>query len=408
MTDVIVVGARPAGAATAMLLARAGLRVLALDRARFPSDTLSSHQIQTPGVALLRRWGLLDRLGAAPVTRVRFDPGVEVLTGDFPDFDGGHALYSPRRTVLDAVLVDAARAAGAEVREEFDVVSVDRDDTGRVIGVTGRPRGAAGAPETIRAALVVGADGKRSTVAAAVGARASRARDGLALAAYTYWSGLPMTVGELYQRPGRAVAAFPTNDDLTMVYVAAPRAELPAFRAEDAYLATLDRCGDLGERVRAATRAERYRLAPDQPNAVRRSHGPGWALAGDAGLVLDSVTAQGISNALRDADRLAAHVIRAAAANRPLDTHLATYQRERDASRRPMYDFTVRQASFAPSAAADALFRALAGRPDEISRFLGVFAGAAPMGPYFGAGNMRRLLGSRTLARIALARLFGR
>src|ERR1051326_9012070 len=122
--DVVVVGARAAGATTAMLLARAGLRVLAVDRARFPSDTLSTHQIQVPGVACLHRWGLLDKVaatGCPPTRRIRFDTGDAVLTGSYPEFEGVDAVYSPRRTMLDAILVDAARAAGAEVVEGFDV-----------------------------------------------------------------------------------------------------------------------------------------------------------------------------------------------------------------------------------------------------------------------------------------------
>src|SRR6266487_3677914 len=102
-----------------MLLARAGMRVLAVDRATFPSDTLSTHQVQVPGVARLNRWGLLDRLSAAgtpPTRRVRFDPGHIVLDGHFPSYDGVDSLYSPRRTVLDSILVDAAWDTGAEIR----------------------------------------------------------------------------------------------------------------------------------------------------------------------------------------------------------------------------------------------------------------------------------------------------
>src|SRR5687768_17002669 len=105
--DVIVVGGRVAGAATALLLARQGVRVLAVDRARFPSDTLSTHQVQVTGAARLRRWGLLDPLLAAgtPGTReVRLDIDRTVLTGAFPAYDGVDTLISPRRTVLDALL----------------------------------------------------------------------------------------------------------------------------------------------------------------------------------------------------------------------------------------------------------------------------------------------------------------
>src|SRR5690349_408838 len=110
MYDVIIVGARVAGASTAMLLARRGLKVLVVDRATFPSDTLSTHQVQLPGVARLARWGLLDAVLAAgaPLTRdVRFDQGDAVITGRYPAYQGVEAMCSPRRTLLDRVLVDA-------------------------------------------------------------------------------------------------------------------------------------------------------------------------------------------------------------------------------------------------------------------------------------------------------------
>src|SRR5436190_11379271 len=183
--DVIVVGARVAGAATAMLLARAGLRVLAVDRVSFPSDTVSSHQVQVPGVARLHRWGLLDRLRAAgtpPTRRVRFDSGDVVLGGTFPAYDGVDALYSPRRTILDSLLVDAARTAGAEVREHFRVEELVWRD-GRVTGVRGRQRGRTPTTETAR--LVIGADGKRSFVADAVGAARYRQRPVRSFACYS-------------------------------------------------------------------------------------------------------------------------------------------------------------------------------------------------------------------------------
>src|SRR5215470_1267314 len=154
--DVVIVGARPAGAATALLLARAGFRVLAVDRARFPSDTLSTHQIQLPGSACLARWGLLDKVIASncpPARTALFDSGPSRLNGSYPAHDGIDAIYSPRRTILDALMVDAARDAGAEVIEGFDVDDVVWSD-GSVAGVVGTEKGAGATSRTITARLV--------------------------------------------------------------------------------------------------------------------------------------------------------------------------------------------------------------------------------------------------------------
>jgi len=402
--DVIVVGARVAGAATAMLLARQGLRVLAVDRVSFPCDTISSHQLQVPGVALLGRWGLLGKLTAAgtpPARRVRFDGGGGlVLDGQFPAYEGANALYSPRRTLLDAMLVEAARAAGAEIRENFRVTQLMASGS-QVTGIRGSARGGPVVSET--ASLVIGADGKRSLVADAVGARRYRERPVRSFASYSYWSGVPVSGGELYQRPGRAVAVFPTNGELTMVYVAAPMTEFASARAdlEGHYLRTLDSCGDLGERVRSGSRAERLRTTPDQPNTFRCSHGPGWALAGDAGVVMDSISAQGMTNALRDASHLSAAVVAGLGGSRPLAGALRDHQRRRDRAIRGMYDFTVDLAAFPPARPGQRLFlAAVAADQRETDRFLGAFAGIVPPEDYFTLGTLARVLGSRGMRKL--------
>ena len=409
MYDVIIVGARVAGAATAMLLARRGLKVLVLDRATFPSDTLSTHQVQLPGVARLARWGLLDAVleAGTPVTRdVRFDQGDAVITGRYPGYQGVEAMCSPRRTLLDRVLVDAARAAGAEVRENFAVEEILGD--GQVTGIRGREKGAPAVTEQAR--LVIGADGKHSLVATAVGARAYRTRPPRSIAFYTYWAdvpardGSPAGTGEIYGRPGCAVSAWPTNDGLLMTYLAWPAARFEEFRrdVEGNFLRTLDTVG-LGERIRAGRRAERFRGTPDLPSYLRQPYGPGWALVGDAGLLLDPITGQGISHAFRDAELLADAVADGLGGIRPLAEALRGYHRARDRAARPMYDFTARLAAVSPPTPAEiALFRALARRPEDADMFVGALAGSIPLRQFMSPRTMVRLVGVTGFARLAL------
>ncbi|HST04328.1 MAG TPA: FAD-dependent monooxygenase [Chloroflexia bacterium] len=168
MYDVIVIGARCAGSPTAMLLARRGYRVLLLDKAGFPSDTLSTHFVQQPGIARLKRWGLLDKVIASncpPIHALRFDVGPFALTGASPAYDGVADAYAPRRRVLDNILVEAAAQAGAELREHFTVSELLMDGD-RVTGIRGHA--ADGVAVTERARIVIGADGMRSLVARSV------------------------------------------------------------------------------------------------------------------------------------------------------------------------------------------------------------------------------------------------
>jgi flavin-dependent dehydrogenase len=388
MYDVIVVGTRVAGATTAMLLARAGLRVLAVDRASFPSDTISTHQVQLPGIAALRRFGLYDKLLAPPTREITFDVGDAVLRGRFPAYRDADALHSPRRTGFDAMLVDAARAAGAEVRSKFAVDELTFDGD-RVTGIRGEG-------VTEKARLVIGADGKHSLVARSVGARVVRSAAPRTLASYTYFSGVSLDAAELYGRPNRVVGAWPTEDGLIMTYVAGPIAEFPDFRAdiEGNLLKTLDQAGDLGMRVRAGERAERIRTTPDLPNEVRRAYGPGWALVGDAGFVMDPITGAGIGHALCQAESLAAAVV--------AGSSLASFERARDDMQLPMFDFTLDLASFRPDTS---LFVGLQGKQDAIDRFFGVLGGAISPKAYFTPGNLLRILGPRGLAKVMLGRM---
>jgi 2-polyprenyl-6-methoxyphenol hydroxylase-like FAD-dependent oxidoreductase len=194
------------------------------------------------------------------------------------------------------------------------------------------------------------------------------------------------------------VAVFPTNDELTMVYVAAPMTEFASARAdlEGHYLRALALCGDLGERVRSGSRAERLRTTPDQPNMFRDSHGPGWALAGDAGVVMDSVSAQGMTNALRDASYLSAAVVAGLGGSRPLADALHDHQHRRDRAIRGMYDFTLGLAAFRPATPGQRRFlAAVAADQRETDRFLGAFAGIVSPERYFTPGTVLRVFGRR-------------
>lgn len=404
--DVIVVGARVSGSSTAMLMARSGLRVLAVDRATFPSDAISTHQIQLPGVAALRRWGMLEAIESAetpPTRNVRFESAGSRLDGKFPEFEGGDALFSPRRTLLDAALVDGARAAGAEVRERFTVDELVVED-GVVIGIRGREGN--GPQVTELARLVVGADGKHSLVAQMVGAPIERTVAPLTVAAYTYWSGLAVQGGEVYQHERRACGLWPTNDDLTMSYLAWPIDEFETFRADiqGNFVRTMERMG-LGERIREATRVERIRTTPDLPNVVRAPFGPGWALIGDAGLVMDPITGQGIGHGLRDAELLSEAVVAAFAGDQTMEEALAVYRSARDAAQIPIWEFTTDLAAMGPPKPEDRVFfEALARSPAETNRFLAVITGVIPIQDYMAPANLRRVVGLRGFAKIALGK----
>jgi flavin-dependent dehydrogenase len=341
--DVIVVGARCAGSPLAMLLARHGHRVLLLDRARFPSDTVSTHYIHQPGVARLKEWGLLDRLTATdlpPITETVWDiQGVRIAGrpagAEVPE------AYAPRRTVLDGILVGAAAEAGAEVRESFTVKELIKDGD-RVIGIQGREAGGSMVDE--RAAVVVGADGLRSTVARLVGASTYNERPPLTHCYYSYWSGVEVEGQQLYGRVGLGSAILPTNDDLALVGLNWAVWDTPTLDGgiEARFLAALNAIPEVGERVLAGRREERFAGMANIPNLFRTATGPGWALVGDAGYYKDPIAAQGISDAFRDAELLAEAIHSGLSGAEPMDRALEGYGSRRDEEALPWYRWTQR------------------------------------------------------------------
>lgn len=397
MYDAIVVGARCAGSPTAMLLARKGYRVLLLDRVGFPSDTLSTHYIHQPGVARLARWGLLDKVVASncpPARQIRLDLGPFALIGSPPPVDGIDAAYAPRRTVLDQILVEAAAAAGAEVRENFSVQELLTDGE-RVTGIRGHAAG--GAMVTEEARIVIGADGLRSLVARSVQAPAYNATPALTCAYYTYWSDVPVPGAQLYVRPSQMFGAGPTNDGQTLVIVFWPRAAFHEVRAdvEGHFLKALEQAPDLAARLRDGKRSERFRGTADLPNQFRQPYGPGWALVGDAGYHKDPILAQGISDAFRDAELLAEAIDAGFSGRQPLAEALAAYQRERDTQAGPSFESTVQFASLAPPPPEmQQLFGALRENQEQTDRFFGTMAGTVPIPEFFAPENLGRIMGA--------------
>ncbi len=352
MYDVIVVGARCAGSPTDMLLARKGYRVLLVDKATFPSDTISTHLIHVRGVASLKRWGILDQVistNSPALEKYTFDFGPFALRGEALPIDGVAAAYAPRRYLIDNVLV-AAASAGAQVRQGFSVKALVMEGE-RVMGIRGRS--AQGETVTEKAPLVIGADGMRSFVARAVQAPTYNVKPDLTCSYYSYWSGVPVEGIELYPRNRRVIGASATNDGKTLVAVQWPHEEFHKVRSDIAthFLQTLEELTpQLAQRLRQGKREERFNGSGDLPNFFRRAFGPGWALVGDAGHFKDPALAHGMSDAFHDAELLSEAVARGLSGEEPMLEALARYEQERDAYALPLYEMNSQMATLEPPA----------------------------------------------------------
>jgi flavin-dependent dehydrogenase len=353
MYDAIIVGTRCAGAPVAMLLARKGYRVLGVDKSTFPSDIMSTHFIQQAGVMQLQKWGLLEIVRATGCPDLKtvavFMNGVKLPSPPPPPGtpEDAPASICPRRTVLDKILVDAAVAAGAEIREGYVADGLTLDDDA-VTGVSGHQRGTSERTSE-SARIVVGADGMHSVVARDVQAPTYNERPSLTCVYYTYWRGVEMEGAEIHMGDGAGALAFPTNDGAVCVAVGRANDAFDEYRAdyENQYMLHLKNAApSLAERMANAERTERYIGTADVPNFFRKPYGPGWALVGDAGYHKDPITGLGIMDAFRDAELLADAIDEGFSCRAAMDDALAGYQAKRDEAATPLYEFTCMLASF--------------------------------------------------------------
>ena len=345
--DVVVVGARAAGAATAMLLARQGHDVLLVDRTFFPADTISTHQLARPGVVQLHRWGLLPDVlasGAPAIREVSFTAGGETVRRTVKDSAGVDLLVAPRRQVLDTIVVEAAVAAGVVLCSGVSITGVRHDSTGRVVGVHGQDR--SGALVAFDGRFVVGADGLTSQVARSVGAPMLEQRlDGGAVQ-YAYYAGVPWQGIELIGADRSLVGVFPTHDEEGCVWVAAPTEDTRAARRRSGYRAEAFTAQlEYGAPELAGRLLDGQRVSPvtgmlRMPNHIRQAYGPGWALVGDAGYHRDAISGHGMSDAYRDAELVADALDRVLCGEVDERAALARYQHLRGLALREVFELT--------------------------------------------------------------------
>ncbi|MBH5337823.1 NAD(P)/FAD-dependent oxidoreductase [Streptomyces pactum] len=398
MYDAIVVGARISGSATAMLLAEKGYRVLLLDRATFPGGkAAATNLVHPPGVARLQRWGLLDAVkatGCPPIHSYGLQSGPVELMARLPAAEGVAEAYSPARRKLDEILLEGAVKAGAELREQVAVRELLTDDTGTVTGIRGElPHRT---PVTEHARVVIGADGANSTVARLVGAEKYDAAPVLNKSHWSYWSGLPHD-GRVrtYRHNNKHCFTWPTHDGLTIVGVALP---VKDFRATDdadrdrTVIAAFDEVDPaFAERLRRTERVDSW-MTGAVPNFFRRSHGPGWALVGDAGYTRDPITAAGITDALRGGELLAGAVDRGLSGRTGLDQALAGYARDRDDLVRGHYWYTRDHAMIANHNREEIeIIRAMTRSPAHGTGMVGMFATVVPPAEFYSAQNIHAL-----------------
>ena len=351
MYDAIIIGARCAGASTAMLLARLGHNVLLVDRTAVPSDIPHGHFIHRKGPNRLHAWGVLEQIeasGCPLVTDSVLSAGGVPMMGKDLRVDGVPFGCAPRRSVLDKILVDTAVATGAELRDQC-VVEEFLSDGDQITGIKGRDL-RTGQRFSESAHIVIGADGRNSSLAKAVQALVYEEKPSVSCYYFSYWSGVDIDRLEVHVGRQQVIFAFPTNDSLFAVFIGQPIEQFSAFRAniEGHFMESLAQAPQLAEQIHAGHQEERFYGTADLPNFFRKPYGPGWALVGDAGHHKDPFMALGIADALRDAELVSAAVHDGLTGVRPMQAALADFEQQRNEESRPSYYENLARATFTP------------------------------------------------------------
>lgn len=357
---------------------------------------MSTHLVHPPAIRRLRGWGALDDIrnsNCPPIRRYGLNVGDVHLLAALPAVDGVDEAYAPRRFVIDSVLVEAATAAGAELRENTSVTGLLWEDD-RVVGVR---CSSGGRRETLRARLVVGADGTHSRVAKAVDARTYLERPTRLASIWTYWQGSSVVDVPTWRDEHNYAFAWPTNDGAVLAGVTWPVSAFSELDRTDPrvpYLAALERMApELAEEIRSGEQDGRW-LSGSVPNFYRESSGPGWALIGDAGYSRDPATASGISDALLSADLLATNVAEHFEAPEALDRAVLTYEAARNAATRPYYEYTCDFAKLTPYPEDVLQLLGIASsQPQQAMSLTGLFSQTAAPRDFFSAANLQAILG---------------
>lgn len=368
--DVVVVGARCAGSALSIYLARAGMRVCLIDKAAFPSETPSTHVIQPRGVAMLDELHALEPLlarSAAELNRFRVvidDVRIDAVL----DERYTHPGLNVRRVILDQALQQAARNAGVEVRTRCRVNGVRRSG--------GRVNGVQTADGPLRADFVVGADGRGSVVAEAVGARKYLVKPAGRIPVWGYFATGPREpVLRIGRKGNLAFLASPTDSDLYMVAVAVDHRDARSFQRdrEASFRAAIRAWPELDDIVDGAQRDGPLRVMANWHSYFRESAGPGWVLVGDAGHFKDFTPGQGITDALCQAKSLSNAIRTSTDSATDRDRAMKRWWQHRDRTSYDMYWFAMQMAPpGAPSPLVTELMQRIANDPNGASTLLKV------------------------------------